>query len=79
MIYSLVIVNFALLYIFVGVVIGFDPNIYEVSEEDDRFVNITVRVLEGQLQRDVMVQFDTDDDSALSGMCPLHKSSNYIL
>ena len=79
MIYSSVIVIFTLLYMYVGVVIGFDPDSYEVSEEDDRFVNVTVRLLEGQLQRDVMVQFDTDDDSALSGMCPLHKSSNYTL
>ena len=52
----------------VDAVIGFDLESYEVSEGDDSSVDITVKVLEGQLQRDVIVQFDTVDNTAVSGM-----------
>ena len=54
-----------------GAVIGFvhDSNTYEVSEGTNRFVDITVRVLEGKLERDVVVQFDTVNGTAAGGKC----------
>ena len=56
---------------YTGAVIGFDhnSNIYEVSEGTNRFVDITVKVLEGQLERDVVVQFDTVNGTAVSSKC----------
>ena len=47
---------------YVGVQIGFDREIYFVSEGTDAAMLI-VRVIEGQLGRDVFVEFFTGGDS----------------
>ena len=45
--------------------IGFDPALYNVSENDGE-VLLTVRVLRGELGRPVEVDFSTDDGIGIS-------------
>ena len=48
-----------------GVVIGFNPTLYTVSEDDGE-VFLTVRVLQGALERPVVVNLSTSNGL---GMC----------
>ena len=47
-------------------IIGFDPDAYNGSEGTDLFVDLNVKVISGQLGRDVIVLFNTMDGSAIS-------------
>ena len=51
----------------VAATIGFMQNTYEVEEGEDSFC-IPVEVGNGQIQRDVTVQFDTMDGTAELGI-----------
>ena len=55
--------------IFIVATIGFAQSSYIISESDGS-VNVTVRVLSGQLGRSVTVRFATMDGTAV-GMCSL--------
>ena len=48
-----------------GAVIGFVPPAYSVLEGVDRFANLNVQLVSGQLGRDVIVNFDTRSGSAI--------------
>ena len=49
-------------------VIGFDPSEYTTTEEVDQFANLNniIRVLSGQLGRDVVVVLNTQSGTATS-------------
>ena len=49
-----------------GVVIGFSQTLYQATEGTDTSVQLSVNVLMGDLRRDVIVNFATEDGSALS-------------
>ena len=44
--------------------IGFVPDTYSVTEGADRFANINVELISGQLGHEVMVNFTTQSASA---------------
>ena len=46
-------------------VIGFTQTVYQATEDVDDNVQLFVNVLMGDLRRDVIVNFATEDDSAL--------------
>ncbi len=52
-------------------VIGFTQTVYQATEDVDSSVQLLVNVLMGDLRRDVIVNFATEDGSALG-----KKSSN---
>lgn len=56
-------------HIILAAIIGFDPASYTVTEGTDQFANITVRLISGELAREVVVEFTTSNGSALSGKC----------
>ena len=41
------------------------PAAYSVVEGTDRFANLTVQLISGQLGREVIVNFDTQNGSAI--------------
>ena len=45
--------------------IGFVSPTYSVVEGVDRFTNLTIQLVSGQLGRDVIVNFDTRSGSAI--------------
>ena len=45
--------------------IGFVPAAYSVVEGTNRYANLTVQVISGQLGREVIVNFDTQSGSAI--------------
>ena len=47
-------------------VIGFVPAAYSVVEGTDRFANLTVQLISGQLGHEVIVNFNTQSGSATS-------------
>ena len=55
-----------------GVTIGFVETLYAVKENDGSAV-VTVAVLSGQLSQDVVINFDTQDGSAIS-KTDIHRS-----
>ena len=60
-----------------GVTIGFDPGVYNIDEAGIS-VNLTVKVLEGFLERDVDVILNTRDDRAV-GKLVIVQSAHRIL
>ena len=46
--------------------IGFDPSEYSTTEGVDQFANLNIRVLSGQLGRDVVVVLNTQSGTATS-------------
>ena len=54
-----------LMPVFVGVRVGFDPMDYSVDESAGS-INLTIRILEGTLERPVTVSFSTMDGTATS-------------
>ena len=44
--------------------IGFVPDVYSVTEGADRFANINVELISGQLGHEVMVNFTSQSGSA---------------
>ncbi len=54
-------------------VIGFTQTVYQATEDVDDNVQLFVNVLMGELRRDVIVNFATEDGSALG------KKSNSIV
>lgn len=58
--------------------IGFESLVYSVAE-DGGLVNLTVKVLNGSLQRSVRVQLDTRDDTALGKLMHSHPTSQSAL
>ena len=54
---------------FTAVTVGFDPDVYEVVE-DAGSVTLTIRLVDGVLERDVTVFFETNPGTATSaGTC----------
>ena len=53
--------------LFLGAVIGFDPVVYNVNE-DTGFVELTIRVLQGELAETVFMDFSTRDGTAIGIM-----------
>ncbi|XP_064387674.1 uncharacterized protein LOC135335909 isoform X6 [Halichondria panicea] len=51
----------------IGVVIGFTQTVYQATEDVDDNVQLFVNVLMGELRHDVIVNFATEDGSALDG------------
>jgi hypothetical protein len=52
-------------FLYIEAVIGFVPDNYTVTEGTDLFANLNVELISGQLGRDVIVNFDTQDGSAI--------------
>lgn len=46
-------------------IIGFDPNVYSASEDEQNPPTIVVRVIQGTLHRNVVVTFSTTDNTAM--------------
>jgi hypothetical protein len=51
-------------FLYTEAVIGFVPDNYTVTEGTDLFASLNVELISGQLGRDVIVSFDTQDGSA---------------
>jgi hypothetical protein len=52
-------------FLYTEAVIGFVPDSYTVTEGTDLFASLNVELISGQLGRDVIVTFDTQDGSAI--------------
>ena len=50
---------------YTGVTVGFDPDVYEVAE-DAGSVTLIIRIIDGVLERDVTVFFETSPGTATS-------------
>jgi hypothetical protein len=57
---------------FLALVIGFDPTVYSVNE-DDGMVTLEVAVLDGVLDTDITIQLATGDGSAT---CKLNNNTH---
>ena len=60
--------------------IGFVPVAYSVMEGTDRFANLTIQLISGQLGCEVIVNFTTQSGSAtgISIVCLLKISGDYL-